>query len=406
MPRARRPLPGPGPAHRHPEPAGAAFTTTRVLEYEASIAWAIEGLADNPGRQVPTEMTGQAIADKEQSIGRTLTTGQRQLVEQLCASPGAASLVVGVAGADKTTALDAATTAMEQAGYRLIGTSTSGQAARTLGAEAGIESRTLESLLWRLESHQIQLGPTTVVIVDEAGMANDADLARLALAAQRSYAHLILVGDHHQARRHRPRRRTRRPHGTTARPRHHPRGQRPPTRPHTQLHATANNVDQAVDDLRTDWGAKHAQRWITPDSVEWQRQADDAPVGPTMSPRPDTTKERLAALESQLGDIARTVAEARATADGLLRRVDSPDLRRSQRRAAANELKAHEPALIRAEGFWAVNGAPIERDLQDAIDKTRTDIERGVEHYVREIPRPVPAIQVREHGSPSMGLGR
>ena len=47
-----------------------------------------------------------------------------------------------MAGAGKTTALDAVRDAYEAAGYRVIGTATSGQAARTLGREAGIASRT------------------------------------------------------------------------------------------------------------------------------------------------------------------------------------------------------------------------------------------------------------------------
>ncbi|MCC6226666.1 MAG: AAA family ATPase [Microthrixaceae bacterium] len=51
-----------------------------------------------------------------------------------------------------TTSLDTATTALEAAGYRVLGTSTSGQAARTLGTEAGVEARTLASLPWRLSA--------------------------------------------------------------------------------------------------------------------------------------------------------------------------------------------------------------------------------------------------------------
>ena len=107
-------------------------------------------------------------------------------------------MVVGVAGSGKTTALDTATTALETAGYRVLGTSTSGQATRTLGAEAGVEARTFASLLWRLDHGHISLDRRTVVIVDETGMADDANLARLALAVQRAGASLVLVGDHRQ----------------------------------------------------------------------------------------------------------------------------------------------------------------------------------------------------------------
>src|SRR3712207_7413720 len=64
--------------------------------------------------------------------------------------------------------------------YGVVGTSTSGQAARTLGREAGIaESRTLASLLWHLDHGRLTLTNQTVVILDEAGMTADRKSTRL-----------------------------------------------------------------------------------------------------------------------------------------------------------------------------------------------------------------------------------
>jgi ATP-dependent exoDNAse (exonuclease V) alpha subunit len=71
-------------------------------------------------------------------------------------------------------------------------------AARTLATEANVEARTFASLLWRLDRGPIALDDRTVVVVDEAGMADDANLARLALAVERAGASLVLVGDHRQ----------------------------------------------------------------------------------------------------------------------------------------------------------------------------------------------------------------
>ena len=80
----------------------------------------------------------------------------------------------------------------------MLGTSTSGQAARTLNTEAGIDSATLASLLWRLDHHQLTLDPHTVVVLDEAAMTADADLLRLAVGIERAGAKLVLVGDQRQ----------------------------------------------------------------------------------------------------------------------------------------------------------------------------------------------------------------
>jgi hypothetical protein len=107
-------------------------------------------------------------------------------------------VIVGVAGAGKTTALDAAATALTGAGFTVLGSATSGQAARTLGTEADINSRTVTSLLWRLDHRQLELHSGCVVILDEAAMTADADLLRLTVGVQRAGAKLVLVGDPYQ----------------------------------------------------------------------------------------------------------------------------------------------------------------------------------------------------------------
>jgi ATP-dependent exoDNAse (exonuclease V) alpha subunit len=171
-----------------------SYTTAQVLAAEATIAHTVERLAEQPGPALDRHALDAAIS----ASGQPFTDGQRQVVEWLCGSGRAASVVVGVAGSGKTTALDTATSALEAAGYRVLGTSTSGQATRTLGTEAGMEARTFASLPWRLDHGQITLDCRTVVIVDESGMADDANLARLALAVERAGASLVLVGDHRQ----------------------------------------------------------------------------------------------------------------------------------------------------------------------------------------------------------------
>ena len=81
----------------------------------------------------------------------------------------------------------------------MIGTATSGQAARTLGREAGIpQSRTLASLLWRLDHGTLALTARHVVVLDEAGMTDDPAMLRLLTAADLAGAKVVMVGDHRQ----------------------------------------------------------------------------------------------------------------------------------------------------------------------------------------------------------------
>ena len=141
----------------------------------------------------------RAIASRERELGTNLTLGQRAAVMGVTTSGRGAELVVGVAGAGKTTALAAVREAFEAEGFEVLGTSTSGQAARTLKRQAGIEaSRTLASLTWRLDHGRLALTNRHVVIVDEAAMSEDAALLRVLSAASRAQAKVVLVGDHRQ----------------------------------------------------------------------------------------------------------------------------------------------------------------------------------------------------------------
>ena len=175
-----------------------AYTTVEVLTAEATIAQVVETLATRAGPTVDPDQIAAAIAEREENLGRRLTDGQRRVVQEVCGSGTAVRVVIGAAGSGKTTALDTVTALLERSGCRVLGTSTSGQAARTLGREAHLDATTFASLLWRLDHGQLTLDPDTVVVVDETGMADDADLARLVLAVQHTHASLVLIGDHHQ----------------------------------------------------------------------------------------------------------------------------------------------------------------------------------------------------------------
>ena len=178
-----------------------AYAPACVIATEAAIALKVALQADRAGAPaVDAETAEKAIMAKENQLGgRPLTDGQKAMIRLVATSGCPVELIIGVAGSGKTTALDAARQAFEDAGYRVVGTSISGQAARTLGAEAGIgESRTIASLLWRLDHGQARLDSGTVVICDEAGMTDDPSMLRLLAATEAAGSKLIILGDHRQ----------------------------------------------------------------------------------------------------------------------------------------------------------------------------------------------------------------
>ncbi|MDZ7676919.1 MAG: MobF family relaxase, partial [Acidimicrobiales bacterium] len=173
------------------------LASTRAAEQ--AIADCAQRLAETTDAvSVNPDTVMEAVRDKQRDIGARLIHGQRQLVHAAATSGRQLELVLGVAGAGKTTALDALRASFETTGHRVLGTATSGQAAKTLGEAAHLHARTCASLLWRLQHGHEHLDPSTVLIIDEAGMVDDPAMLALLTAAEIHHAKVIVVGDHHQ----------------------------------------------------------------------------------------------------------------------------------------------------------------------------------------------------------------
>ena len=183
-----------------PSASERAYATATTIAREQAIAAAVEiEVARTDAPAVDRFAARRAIATREAELGASLTVGQHAAVAATATSGRGLELIVGVAGSGKTTALGALREAFESEGHRAIGTSTSGQAARTLGRAAGIDpSRTLASLTWRLERGQESLDSHTVVVLDEAAMTDDRMLLQLLQHGAAAGAKVVMVGDHRQ----------------------------------------------------------------------------------------------------------------------------------------------------------------------------------------------------------------
>jgi hypothetical protein len=111
--------------------------------------------------------------------GTALDAGQAALVRQMCTSGARLQLAIAPAGAGKTTAMRALTLAWTQDGGQLLGLAPS--AAAVLGEQTGIRADTLAKLTWSLRHGELPdwaaaVGPSTLVIIDEAGMADTLSL--------------------------------------------------------------------------------------------------------------------------------------------------------------------------------------------------------------------------------------
>jgi Ti-type conjugative transfer relaxase TraA len=168
-------------------------TTEELLEVERILMERAATLRTADVAKVDGSVTAQILSERPE-----LSSEQRAMVSALTSSGAGVAVVVGKAGAGKTTALSIARQSFEAAGLRVTGTALSARATEELESSAGLESVTLARLDFELEEGMRVLGPDDVLVVDEAGMVGTRTIARLIDVTGPAGAKLILVGDHRQ----------------------------------------------------------------------------------------------------------------------------------------------------------------------------------------------------------------
>ena len=180
--------------------AGAAlYTSQRILDAEARLV-----AAAGRRRGASVESTAVDLALLEMAAnGTALDAGQAALVRQMCTSGARLQLAIAPAGAGKTTAMRALVLAWTQDGGQVLGLAPSAAAAAVLAENTGTRTDTLAKLTWSLHHGDLpdwaaQIGPPTLVIIDEAGMANTLSLDTAVQFVIGRGGSVRLVGDDQQ----------------------------------------------------------------------------------------------------------------------------------------------------------------------------------------------------------------
>ncbi|TAU46018.1 Ti-type conjugative transfer relaxase TraA, partial [Rhizobium ruizarguesonis] len=182
----------------------ARYSTVEMVAIEGAMASNVMAMKTRQNHGVAKRNVDAAIADQDRSIqaagaspAQGLSAEQRQAIEHVT-GPAQIAVVIGFAGAGKSTMLAAARQAWEAQGYRVHGAALAGKAAEGLEESSGIASRTLASWEYSWQADRSRLNARDVFVVDEGGMVASRQLARFVDEAKRAGAKLVLVGDHEQ----------------------------------------------------------------------------------------------------------------------------------------------------------------------------------------------------------------
>ncbi|MGA9284088.1 MAG: MobF family relaxase [Solirubrobacteraceae bacterium] len=174
---------------------GGKWTTKELREREQQTIATVKDRASQNTAPVSPHSLQQAEREAAQQIGGPLSQEQREALHSITGRGGVTTLT-GHAGTGKGVVLGAATNAWQKDSYKVIGTAVAGATAERLSADAKTDqSVTTDALLSRIEKGTMGLDQNTVVVMDEAGMADTNRLAQVVERTAEKGSKLVLVGD-------------------------------------------------------------------------------------------------------------------------------------------------------------------------------------------------------------------
>jgi limonene-1,2-epoxide hydrolase len=175
------------------------LTSARILAAEQRLI-AMAGPTD--GRVVDAATLELALLEAAAN-GNALDAGQAALVRSMCTSGARLQLAIAPAGAGKTTAMSTLVQAWTDSGGDGLGLAPSAAAAAQLRDATGTPAETLAKLTWSIQRGDLpdwaeRIGWSTLVIIDEAGMADTLSLDTAVAFVVRRGGSVRLVGDDQQ----------------------------------------------------------------------------------------------------------------------------------------------------------------------------------------------------------------
>jgi Ti-type conjugative transfer relaxase TraA len=178
------------------------YTTHFMLKLEISLVKTSGALAHT--HKCPPHLSGREwliteASDKLKEGGSSSSglSGDQVAAIHHMTNDGQLKVVVGYAGAGKTTCLETAKKVWASSGYRVVGAAPTGRAAENLEG-SGIASKTLHKWEHEWKEGREQLDRQSILVVDEAGMVDARRLHSLLKESEKTGFKVVLVGDPEQ----------------------------------------------------------------------------------------------------------------------------------------------------------------------------------------------------------------
>ncbi|MFE0601694.1 MobF family relaxase [Streptomyces sp. NPDC058892] len=170
------------------------YTTQDVLDAEDIAVTQAHARYGDRSAVLTADQAAAALSVFEVAAGFPLSAQQHEVVTRLLTAGHGIDAVVGVAGAGKSTLMDACRIAWDATGTTYAGACLSAVGAKGLQDSSAIPSRTVKSWLQQIETGR-GLAGIDVLVLDEAVMTDDRSAAKLLTEAARTGTKLVAIGD-------------------------------------------------------------------------------------------------------------------------------------------------------------------------------------------------------------------
>ena len=173
------------------------YSTRHNLELEQAVKDMAQAMAADTGHELPEE----AVKEKVEALleqGYPLSQEQSLAIRHATVKGGRVAVIEGAAGSGKTTTLRPITDLHREHGYEIVPTAVAWRTAVALGDDCDARAYCVDKLLKLAAKQQVEIGPKTLIVVDEAGMLSTRQAHHILQLSERHGAKVVFAGDTRQ----------------------------------------------------------------------------------------------------------------------------------------------------------------------------------------------------------------
>ena len=173
------------------------YSTRHNLRLEQAVRDMAAAMAADTGHALPEH----AVKEKVETLleqGYPLSQEQSLAIRHATLKGGRVAVIEGAAGSGKTTTLRPITDLHREHGYEIVPTAVAWRTAVALGDDCDARAYCVDKLLKLAAKGQVEIGPRTLIVVDEAGMLSTRQAHHILQLSERHGAKVVFAGDTRQ----------------------------------------------------------------------------------------------------------------------------------------------------------------------------------------------------------------